>query len=415
VTAAFVFLAVIEGWLAPLRVLWKGVLPLTSLVIAPIEIPPIIQVVLVCLMALIAVGVGLEVRRHKDRFLLFVFTSLLMLSASYVLALYRFFWNPFPVEMALVLGYLMVLVFLRTALGARRLELKRIFNDRLHPRAMRALDHKETFAQFSGTLKQGSILVCTLNNHRELIEVLRPEAYVAMTNLYLQVASNFLVDVGAYLEECSGESLRVLFGIPVSLSGSTNHAVKAIRAALDLTKRLDELNTECDARWQQRLDFRIGIDSGEMMAGLYGGSALRQYSVAGPVVEFAHYLCAACMNYGCRILVGPNTYEMAETTAEFRSVDLLERQSSRRRVELYEVLSLKNNLSLERERSRDLFWQGVLFFRSEEWDKAVEAFTAARIFGIPDKALDLYLERIERARRGDEQLMPEQSLLTKMI
>jgi len=93
----------------------------------------------------------------------------------------------------------------------------------------------------------------------------------------------------------------------------------------------------------------------------------------------------------------------------------LQRKGLRRRVELYEALAPKQALSAERERSRNLFWRGVIFFREQEWEKAVEAFTAARILGIPDKALDLYLERIDRARRNVDELSPEQVILTEAL
>ncbi len=399
-----VLLVVVGGWMTPIQEAWKGMLPITPADAGSSALAHIVQGVFVFLLAFMTVGVGLEMSTHKGRFFLALFTGVLMISGSLVLALYHFFWNPFPAELALGLSYLMVIFFLRTTLGSRQPRLRHLFGGRLQPQVIRKLVDGETSLSFLGELKYGSILVCALNNHAELMELLTPEAYVAMTNLYLQVATNFLVDVGGYLEECSGESIRVLFGVPLPLEGAMNHGAKAVRAALDLAKRLDELNGQCDARWQQRLDFRIGIHSGEMIAALYGGPRLSQYGVAGPVVEFARYLCATCINYGCRILVGPTTYEMAENSAEFRPIDLLQRQGIHRHVELYEVLAPKNNLSMERERSRDLFWQGVLFFRTQEWDKAVEAFTAARIFGIPDGALDLYLERIDRARRGDQQL-----------
>ncbi|MFZ4116149.1 MAG: adenylate/guanylate cyclase domain-containing protein [Chthoniobacterales bacterium] len=402
ITAVLLFLAAMEGWVAPLGEAWKGVLHVTLGHAGTSEIAPSMQGVIVFLLAFVTVWIGLEVNTYKERFLLALFAGILIISGSLVLALYHFFWNPFPAELALGLSSLMVLFFLRTTLGSRQPRLRSIFGGRFHPQFIRNLVDGAMSLQFLGELKYGSILVCALNNHAELMELLTPEAYVEMTNLYLQVATNFLVDVGGYLEECSGESIRVLFGIPLPLEGAMNHGAKAVRAALDLVKRLDELNSQCDARWQQRLDFRIGVHSGEMIAAIYGGPRLSQYGVAGPVVEFARYLCTACINYGCRILVGPNTYEMAENSAEFRPIDLLKRQGIRRHVELYEVLASKNSLSMERERSRDLFWQGVLFFRSQEWDKAVEAFTAARIFGIPDGALDLYLERIDRARRGED-------------
>ena len=398
--------------MAPMEEVWKAMM---HFIPGRAEASELAQGVVVFFFAFAAVRIGLEVNTRRERFLLVLFTAVLMVSGSLVLALYHFFWNPFPAELALGLSYLMVIVFLRTASGSRQPELRRLFGQRLHRQIVKRLVDGEMSLKFLGELKNGSILVCALNNHGELMESLSPEAYVEMTNLYLKVASDFLVDVGGYLEECSGESIRVVFGAPLPLEGAMNHGAKAIRAALDLSKRLDELNRECDARWQQRLDFRIGIHSGEMIAAIYGGTRLSQYSVAGPVVEFARYLCAACMNYGCRILVGPHTYEMAEATAEFRPIDLLQRQGIRRRVELYEVLASKNTLSMERERSRDLFWQGVIFFRAKEWDKAVAAFTSARIFGIPDVVLDLYLERVDRARRGDHQLTPEQSILTESL
>jgi|LauGreSBDMM110SN_4_FD.fasta_scaffold37362_2 adenylate cyclase len=407
-----VFVISLGGWIMQLEELWKVLLRVTphyGLV------SNLIQITLVFFFSFLTIQVGLEVGTHRERFILFLITALLMISGSLVISLYHYFWNPFPSELALLGGYIMVLFFLRTALGSRQQDLRRIFHHRLQRRLINKLSEKEFSVSFLGELKNGSILVCTLSNHTELMEALNPEAYVAMTNLYLQVASNFLVDVGGYLEECSGESIRVIFGVPLSIGEPLNHSAKAIRAALDLVKRLDELNGECDARWQQRLDFRIGIHSGEMIAALYGGARLSQYSVAGPVVEFAHFLCAACMSYGCRILVGPKTYVMAEATAEFRPIDLLVGQGDRRHVELYEVLAPKNNLSIERERSRDLFWQGVLFFRSQEWEKAVESFQSARILGIPDAALDLYLERIDRTQRGYDSITKEKSILTEAL
>ena len=70
--------------------------------------------------------------------------------------------------------------------------------------------------------------------------LLTPESYAAMTNLYLQVASDYLVEVGGYLDECTGESLRVVFGTPLA---DPKHASKACRAAIDLLSRLDNLKS----------------------------------------------------------------------------------------------------------------------------------------------------------------------------
>jgi adenylate cyclase len=247
------------------------------------------------------------------------------------------------------------------------------------------------------------------------MDVLKPTDYVALMNLYLRTASDFLVDLGGYLDECSGESIRVVFGAPLPIDGAVNHAAKAARAAIDLLTRLEEFNRECDMRWQKRLDFRIGLNSGPMIAAAYGGARAGRYSVSGPVVEFTRHLSAACAQYGCRILAGPISYEMASETIEGRPIDLLPRAGSRRRVELYEFLAPKNALSLERERSRDQFWKGVILFRERKWEESITALASARIPGIPDKVLDYYLERVERARRGEDEPTPEQALLAEAV
>jgi len=215
-----------------------------------------------------------------------------------------------------------------------------------------------------------------------------------MLNLYLQTASDYLVSVGGYLDECTGEELRVVFGVPVA---ALDHATRACRAALELLKRVDELNRECDARWQQRLDVRVGIDSGDLIAAAYGGRRLASFSVTGAAAGFARRLCTACETYGSRILAGPDTIAQTGGEAfEVRSVEVLNAETGKnRRVEIFEVLASKGGLSEERERSRDHFWRGVLFYREGSFKKALEEFQQARITGLPDATIEFYLRRVE--------------------
>jgi len=340
---------------------------------------------------------------------------ILSLGASLAALPNGLFFDPIPSVLGLLISLAMLQVFRQTRAGAREPALRRLFGERLRTGIFRKLVEGELPVAFPGELYDASVLVCSVHNHVDLMEVLNPSDYVAMMNLYLRTASDFLVDLGGYLDECSGESIRVIFGVPLPVEGAPNHAAKAARAAIDLVSRLEELNRECDRIWQKRLDFRIGLNSGQMVAGAFGGARVGRYSVSGPVVEFARHLSAACAQYGCRILTGPLSFELASGSVEARPIDLLQRAGSRRRVELYEFLAPKNSLSPERERSRDQFWKGVIFFRERKWEEAIKAFASARIPGIPDKVLDHYLERVERARRGEDEPTPEQAILAEAV
>lgn len=398
------------GVLTSSAMLWKNFIHASAL-------PDSIHVVPVILAILILPGLLWVALRSGIRETLFIALSaaLLFLGGSLVASLYSTFLDPVPGILALILAIAAIVIFRQTLEGSRETVLRRLFGQRLRPEIFRRLAEGRLPVDFPGELHQASVLVCTIHNHVELMEVLRPADYVAMMNLYLRTASDFLVDVGGYLDECSGESIRVVFGAPLPVDGAPNHASKAGGAAIDLVSRLEELNRECDRRWQKRLDFRVGVNSGSMIAAAFGGARIGRYSVSGPVVEFARHLSAACAQYGCRILSGPLTYEMASESVEGRPIDLLQRAGSRRWVELYEFLAPKHSLSPERERSRDQFWKGVILFRERKWEEAIKAFSSARIPGIPDKVLDHYLERVERARRGEDEPTPEQALLAEAV
>ncbi len=321
----------------------------------------------------------------------------LLLSAAVVIALYGTFFSSFQAALAAFLSFVIAFGYSASSSGRRKRVLQRLFGHRISPPQFARLVDSNLPLHFPGEEHNATVVVCEVHNHVQLLERLSPADYVAMTNLYLKTASDYLVDAGGYLDECGGESLRVVFGAPLP---RTDHAIVACRSALELASRIETLNKECDARWHQRLDFRVGVNSGLMIAAAYGGSRLGSFSVAGATVEFARRLCAACETYGCRILVGPETYSEAHDFVEGRPIELL-RRANGSRIELYEVLAAVNALSPERARSREHFWKGAIYYRERRWDLAMEEFGKARVPGLPDPGLDAYMMRAERARRGD--------------
>ena len=338
-----------------------------------------------------------DLARPANKTLVAFFGILLLLTGAATLALYGVFVSPWPAVLMGLLSYVIGLCYGGSDSGSRKRMLQRLFGQRLSRKQFAQLVDSSLPMNFPGSEQDATVIVCEVHNHVDLLEALGPEDYVAMTNLYLKTASDYLVEAGGYLDECGGESLRVVFGAPLYRE---DHAIVASKAALEAVNRIDNLNKECDSRWHQRLDFRVGVNSGPMVAAAYGGTRLGSFSVAGTTVEFARRLCAACATYGCRILVGPETYAGASEFIEARPIELLRRPDGRR-LELYEMLAPVNALSPERARSRDHFWKGVIFFRERKWDSAVEEFTKARIPGIPDSGLDAFVLRTERARRGE--------------
>jgi adenylate cyclase len=251
---------------------------------------------------------------------------------------------------------------------------------------------------FEGEVREATVLVCEVFNHEELLATLRTDNYVAMMNSFLQNAADFLVEQGAYLDECDGESLRVLFGAPLR---DPRHGSNACDAALELCTRLEAVNRECVATWGKMFDYRIGINSGDVILAAYGSRRLGALSVSGEPVEFARRLCSANSIYGTRMLIGTKTFSLAEDSIEVRPMELIQRMPDNpAREEVYELIARKDHLSEPQRARRDLYWKGVVYYREQLLDHALATFHEAREKFGADGAVDFYIRRIEQIQRG---------------
>src|SRR5438067_6210435 len=145
-----------------------------------------------------------------------------VVAATWVLNLFHVFFSPFAPGLAVLLSFCFGLVYARSEAGQRKRTLRLIFGDRISREAFYALVDAKQPPRFEGEMREVSIVVCEVFNHDDLMDALPTEDYVAITNLFLRRGGDYLVEKGGYLDECDGESLRVIFGAPLA---DANHAV----------------------------------------------------------------------------------------------------------------------------------------------------------------------------------------------
>ncbi len=308
------------------------------------------------------------------------------------------FFSPFASGVAIIVAFGASFLYAQSEAGRRKRVVQTIFGERISARNFSRLINSDVPLNFDGDLREGTVVVCEIFNHDQLADALPVADYVALNNSFLRNAAEILVERGGYLDECDGESLRVIFGVPLV---DTHHAEAACEAALDVMTRLDEVNRECYRVWSQTFDFRIGINSGEMVVAAYGSGRLGSFSVAGEPVEWARKLCSASLIYGARLLIGSHTFQLTETAMEVRPLDFVHRHpNDHGHEEIYELLARKQTLSEEDLLRRELFWKGILYFREAKWDEATEQLRLASAGDASDGPIDFYLRRIEQLRNG---------------
>jgi len=320
-----------------------------------------------------------------------------LIAAVWIANVYGGFFSPFAPGLAVIASTFGGILYGSSEAGRRKRLVTQLFAERISDQTQRQLVNGRMALAFGGEMREATVLVCEIFNHDALMAAMPIADYVAMTNRFLSEASEFLVQQGGYLDECDGESLRVVFGVPLS---DGNHAVHAVKAGLELMRRLDTLNREFSETKHQALDCRLGINSGEMVTATYGSSRLQNFSVAGEPVEFARKLCVANSIYGSRILLGSRTQVEASAEIEVRPMELIRGTDDRYREEVYELLSAKDGLDEEMAKRRDVFWKGIIYFREQLWDQALKCFYEAMPVEAEDAPVLFYIKRTEHMRAG---------------
>jgi adenylate cyclase len=356
-----------------------------------------------CLIVLLSFGIAwttIDISRSSLKVLVALGALLELLTAMWVCHAFGVFFSPFPGLSALGLSFAAAFTYSRTEGGMRKRLIRGMFGERISQATFRRLLNSEQPLPLEGRRCAATVVVCEILNQETLAETLSVEDCVAINNAFLSNASDYLVEAGGYLDECDGETLRVVFGSPLA---DPDHARNACRAVLGLRERLDAVNGECERVWQQMFDFRLGVQSGEVIVAAYGSRRLSTFSVAGEPVEFARRLCTATPLYGSKILIGAGTYAAGESAIEVRPVDLVRSHPNRSEPEeIYELLALKETLSAEERERRDWYWKAVILYRAGKWEESRELLQRAKVGEPGHNPVEVYLERLRQIRAGAE-------------
>ncbi|AXI79178.1 adenylate/guanylate cyclase domain-containing protein [Peterkaempfera bronchialis] len=181
-----------------------------------------------------------------------------------------------------------------------------------------------------------TVVFCDLVGSTAISGRLDPEALRAVTLRYFEVMRRQIEAHGGTVEKFIGDAVMAVFGVPVM---HEDDARRALAAALDMLTALDRLNTELAAAPGVRLDVRIGVNTGEVVAG--SDASARQALVSGEVVNVAARLEQNAA--AGQILIGPDTLRAAGAAAVAEDAGPLRLKGKADPVRAHRLLAVRND------------------------------------------------------------------------
>jgi class 3 adenylate cyclase/predicted ATPase len=150
--------------------------------------------------------------------------------------------------------------------------------------------------------KTVTILFCDVADSTPLGERLDPESLQRMMSRWFDEAKAVIEHHGGTVEKFIGDEVMAVFGVPLI---HEDDALRALRAAAEMRDRLDALNQQFEADFGLRVAVRMGINTGEVVAGDPASGAT---FVTGEAVNLAKRLEQAAQ--AGEILIGKETYPL---------------------------------------------------------------------------------------------------------
>ena len=169
---------------------------------------------------------------------------------------------------------------------------------------------------------EGTVLFADIVGFTQIAEKTQPEALVAMLNRYFSLITCACKINHGTVDKYMGDGVMLIFGV---LEPDKEHAFNALICALLAQKLIAHESEQRKKRGEFPVKFKIGVNTGFMLAGNMGSKERMEYTVVGDMVNMASRLCG--ITNGGQIVMSRDMYMLdgiSERTVagEYQSIRL---------------------------------------------------------------------------------------------
>ncbi len=167
-----------------------------------------------------------------------------------------------------------------------------------------------------GEERDMTVLFCDIRSFSSISENLGPQEIIRFLIAFLTPMCDILLDRKATIDKFIGDAILAFWNAP--LDDPDQHA-NAARAALEMVKRLDQLNIDMPKNgtepWPGKVKIGIGLNAGTCCVGNMGSAQRLSYSLIGDTVNLASRIEGLTKFYDVKIAIGQQLQRQIENFA----------------------------------------------------------------------------------------------------
>lgn len=302
-----------------------------------------------------------------------------------------------------------------TVEGKQKRFIKSAFSQCLSKDVVNQIMNDPSSFTLGGKNYQMTAIFTDIQKFSSFSELLTAAQLGSLLNFYLTRMSDIIIEEHGTVDKYEGDAIVALVGAPVEMS---DHAVRACSAAIKMKKAEVVMNQEIVqiAAGEKPADMeqdlydafkimvankktiftRIGMNSGEMIAGYFGSQNKKNYTMMGNNVNLASRLEGVNKQYHTGgILISAATRELLGDAFIVRSLDRVRVVNVNTPLRLYELLDFAEGAGEELTAYVADWEKAFALFEARDYQKAYEGFKTLADRKKDDNVVRYYISLLE--------------------
>lgn len=187
----------------------------------------------------------------------------------------------------------------------------------------------------NGERVEATVLFSDLRNFAGYVEETDPEEVIRSMRAYFTTMQRAIRRHHGLVLQYAGDQIEAAFGVPLPYEG---HAVKAVQAALEMRKSLEELNRGRVKEGKMPFRHGIGIHTGDLLAGNTGSEDQLSYALIGDTVNLTSRLQDLTKGFGTDIIISATTRTRVDDSFQLKKLPAKKVKGKGRSVEIFAVV-----------------------------------------------------------------------------
>jgi len=265
---------------------------------------------------------------------------------SYIWMSYFFFsykqliMPTLEIPLMIIIVYIIGLVVQYVQTVKERRFIKQAFGQYIAPELVEELIKDPKKLEYGGSQKEISMLYADIVSFTPYTESHTPKETVDILREYLTNMVNIITENKGTLDKFVGDEIVALFGAPVELD---DHAYYACKTALEMKKRVRELQKKWNDERKDPFEIGIGINTGDVTVGNLGSEQIFDYTAIGDNMNAGARIEALTREYETKnnIIISDSTYMQVKDKVETKFLDEATVKGKKIVIKIHELICVK--------------------------------------------------------------------------